>query len=52
MPAWNEGIPGMKVGGTRRLLIPPELGYGAKGAGDKVPPNAHLIFDIELLEVR
>jgi len=50
---WDEGVPGMKVGGERTLEIPPDLGYGARGAGDGViPPNATLIFDIELLQVQ
>lgn len=49
---WTEGLKGMRVGGTRRLRIPPELGYGAHGAGKDIPPNATLIFDIELLSVR
>lgn len=52
MKAWNEGVPGMKVGGKRRLMVPSRLGYGAKGAGKDVPPNADLIIDVELLDVR
>ena len=47
---WQEGIPGMKPGGIRRLKIPAELAYGAKGAGDDIPPNATLVFEIELFE--
>ncbi len=48
---WDEGFVGMKIGGTRTLTIPPEMGYGVRGAGDAIPPNATLIFEVELLEV-
>jgi FKBP-type peptidyl-prolyl cis-trans isomerase FkpA len=48
---WDQGVQGMKVGGTRELTIPPEMGYGARGAGGVIPPNATLIFEVELLKV-
>ncbi len=48
---WDEGVQGMKIGGTRRLTIPSDLGYGARGAGGVIPPNATLIFEVELLDI-
>jgi FKBP-type peptidyl-prolyl cis-trans isomerase FkpA len=49
---WDQGFAGMKIGGKRTLIIPSEMGYGARGAGGVIPPNANLIFDVELLDVK
>jgi peptidylprolyl isomerase len=49
---WDEGVAGMKIGGKRTLIIPPDIGYGARGAGGVIPPNATLLFEVQLLELK
>ena len=51
LQGWDQGVEGMKVGGNRTLIIPPDLGYGSRGAGGVIPPGATLLFDVELINV-
>lgn len=52
IPGWDQGVLGMKIGGKRKLVVPPELAYGEQGAGEVIPPNSTLIFELELLDIK